>query len=210
MVTELYQPIKIYTERKFFDFMYILALNGSHNKNGNTQFLLEEILSNFKKDDTEIINIHEAISDAVHPFCINCTTPCSKACYKNTKLEEAFDKVTKADFVIFASPVYFGSMTAQMKAFFDKTRYIRGEKLWLGKPMAAVSVGASKYGGQERTIEHIHSCAMVSGMVVFGNGSELGMGHFGVSAQRPAAEDEFALKQCKSLANAIKKQINYV
>jgi len=190
--------------------MKILALNGSHDKNGNTQFLLEEILKYFRKEDTEIINIYEAVSDAKTPFCINCSTPCSRVCYKNTKLEEAFDKVTEADFVIIGSPVYFGSMTAQLKAFFDKTIHIRGGKMWLGKPIAAVSVGASKYGGQERTVEHIHSCALVSGMTILGNGSEIGMGHFGISAHRPAKEDDFAIKQCESLANAIKKQINYV
>lgn len=183
--------------------MYIVALNGSPNNDGNSAFLLNEIKKHCDGAQFEIISVHEAVSDAKTPFCTNCTTPCQKACYKGTKLEEAFDKVEKADFVIFASPVYFGSMSAQLKAFFDKTRALRGEKKWLGKPMAAVSVGASKYGGQERTVDHIHSCALVCGMKIVGNGSEVNMGHFGVSAHRPANEDEFAIKQCESLAKAI-------
>lgn len=58
-------------------------------------------------------------------------------------------KIEEADAVIFGSPVYFGSMTAQLKAFFDKTRDVRGRRAWVGIPAAAVSVGASKYGGQE-------------------------------------------------------------
>lgn len=190
--------------------MKIVALNASHNNDGNTAYLLGEILSNFRPQDTEMISVHEAIKDAKTPFCINCTSPCSRVCYKGTKLEDAFMKVTEADFVIIGSPVYFGAMTAQLKAFFDKTRYIRSEKLWLNKPMAAVSVGASKYGGQERTIDNIQSSALVLGMKVIGNGSSFGMGHFGVSAQKPAWEDEYAKKECKSLAEAIKKEINYV
>lgn len=184
--------------------MKILALNGSHNKDGNTQYLLKKILSYFPEDDTEIINVFDAITDAKYPFCINCTTPCTGMCYKGTLLEDAFEKVSEADFVIIGSPVYFGSMTAQLKAFFDKTRKIRAEKKWLLKPMAAVSVGASKYGGQERTIDDIQSCAFVSGMIVIGNGSDINMGHFGVSAQKPALDDVYANKQCESLANAIK------
>ena len=60
--------------------------------------------------------------------------------------------------------------------------------------MAAVTVGASKYGGQERTLEAIHSCALVLGMTVVGNSSELSNGHFGISAQRPAESDEYAKK----------------
>lgn len=185
--------------------MYILALNGSHNKNGNTAFLLGEILGCCKDGgaETEILNVSDIMMQLKTPFCVSCSTPCSKQCYKGTALEEAFEKVKQADFVIFASPVYFGSMTAQLKAFFDKTRAPRGEKAWLGKPCAFVSVGASKYGGQERTIEHMQSCALVSGMVIAGNGSELGMGHFGVSAQKPAAEDTYAVAQCRSMAKSI-------
>lgn len=183
--------------------MKIMAVNGSPNENGNTRFLLDEILKNCGDAETEIINAGEAVADAKTPFCVSCSNPCKKVCYKGTKLEEAYNKITEADFVIFASPVYFGSMSAQLKAFFDKTRAIRGEKAWLGKPMAAVSVGASKFGGEERTIDHIQSCAMVLGMTVIGNGSELGMGHFGVSAVRPACEDENAVVQCRSLARAI-------
>lgn len=183
--------------------MYILAVNGSPDKNGNTAFLLSKILENCKGAECEMISATEAVNDAKTVFCVCCTNPCDKRCYKGTKLEEAYKKIEKADFVIFGSPVYFGSMSAQLKAFFDKTRAIRGEKAWLGKPMAAVSVGASKFGGQERTVDHIQSCALVLGMKVVGNGSMLGMGHFGVSAQRPAQSDENAVKQCESLANMI-------
>ena len=187
--------------------MYILAINGSPQKGGNTEFLLKEILSYCKGADCEIVNVHDAVTSAKTPFCTTCTTPCNKSCYRGTKLDELYTKVDKADFVIFGSPVYFGSMSAQLKTFFDKTRAVRGEKRWLGKPMAAVSVGATKYGGQERTIDHIHSCALVLGMQILGNGSEFGMGHFGVSAQRPSSEDEYAKKQCESLAKAIMERL---
>lgn len=183
--------------------MKITCVNGSPNDNGNTAFLLREILSYFPEDDTEIINIGKIMAELKMPFCISCSNPCNRSCYAGTALEYAFNKISCSDFVIFGSPVYFGSMSAQLKAFFDKTRAVRGEKAWLGKPMAAVSVGASKFGGEERTIDHIQSCAMVLGMNVVGNGSEYGMGHFGVSAQKPADKDENAIAQCRSLAKAI-------
>ncbi len=191
---------------------YILALNGSHNNDGNTAFLLNEILNHCKEEgaQTELCSVHEAILSAKTPFCVSCSTPCSKQCYAGTKLDELFNKAEKADFIIIGSPVYFGSMTGQLKCFFDKTRYARGKKLWLNKPMAAVTVGASKYGGQERTLEHIHSCALVSGMTIVGNSSELGMGHFGVSAQKPANEDTYAIAQCRSLAERIMQMVKHV
>lgn len=185
--------------------MYIVALNGSHNNDGNTAYLLNEILGHCKEAgaETELVSVHDAVNAAKTPFCVSCTSPCTKACYEGTLLEEAFEKVKRADFVIFGSPVYFGSMSAQLKAFFDKTRAVRAEKAWLGKPMAAVTVGATKYGGQERTLEAIHSCALVLGMTIVGNSSRYCAGHFGVSAQRPAAEDEYAKGACKALAERI-------
>ncbi len=189
--------------------MYVLALNASHNSNGNTAYLLNEVLKVCKDGGakTELASVHEAVMDAKLPFCVCCSSPCSKQCYKGTKLEELFEKVKKADAVIFGSPVYFGSMTAQLKSFFDKTRAVRADKEWLGKYAAAVSVGGSKYGGQERTIDHIQSCCMVLGMTLIGNSSELGAGHFGVSAQAPAVEDEYANAQAKVLGKRILETI---
>ncbi len=190
--------------------MYIVALNASPNEKGNTAFLLESILGKLRQKgaECEIINVDKAVSDARWPFCINCSTPCSGACFKGTLLEEAYQKVDKADFVIFGSPVYFGSMTGQLKVFFDKTRNIRGEKRWLGKPMAAVTVGASKYGGQERTVNAIQSSALVLGMTVIGNSSDIAMGHFGISAERPAEDDQFAIKAIDALAERIFAEVN--
>ena len=75
--------------------MKILALNGSHNNDGNTAYLLNKILGYFRKEDTEIVNVYEAVSDAKLPFCINCSTPCSKQCQKGTKLEELLEKVNE-------------------------------------------------------------------------------------------------------------------
>lgn len=74
--------------------MYILALNGSHNNDGNTAFLLNEILRHCaeKGAETEICSVSEAIMDTKTPFCVACSTPCTKKCYKDTKLDTLFDK----------------------------------------------------------------------------------------------------------------------
>lgn len=184
--------------------MYIAALNGSHNKKGDTWFLLNEILKNCKNAETEILNVHEIMSDVKSPFCVCCVSPCDARCYKGTKLEEAFEKITKADAVIIGSPVYFRAVTAQLKAFFDKTRKVRSQRLWVGKPGLAVSVGASKYGGQEKVIEQIHDLMLVEGMTIMGDSSaDMGAGHCGVAAHRPASEDENAIARAKVAADRI-------
>ena len=40
-------------------------------------------------------------------------------------------------------------------------------------------------------------------MTLIGNSTVSGMGHFGVSAQKPANEDTYAINQCKILAERI-------
>lgn len=183
--------------------MKIIGVNGSVNQAGNTFYMLDKILKVCEAEgaQTELINAAQAVSDAKTPFCVCCSTPCSRVCYEGTLLEEAYRKIEEADAVIFGSPVYFGSMTAQLKAFFDKTRAVRGRKAWVGIPAAAVSVGASKYGGQETTINAIQDCMFISGMTVFGSGwFETDGGQMGVGAHRPASEDVWANGRLEALA----------
>lgn len=186
--------------------MLIVGINGSPNKEGNTYFLLKTILDEAKKMgcEYEIINAQEALSLCKTPFCNACSTPCNGKCFEGTMLEDAFKTISKADAVILGSPVYFGTVSAQIKAFFDKTRKIRGEKVWINKIGAGVTVGGSKYGGQETTLRALHDILMVHGMVIVGDGHpEFDAGHHGVCAQRPAKEEEFALKRAKILAEKI-------
>jgi multimeric flavodoxin WrbA len=183
--------------------MKIIGVNGSVNKTGNTFYMLDKILKLCEKEgaQTELINAAQAVSDSKTPFCVCCSTPCTKVCYAGTQLEQAYQKIEEADAVIFGSPVYFGSMTAQLKAFFDKTRDVRGRRAWVGIPAAAVSVGASKYGGQETTINAIQDCLFISGMTVFGSGwFETDGGQMGVGAHRPAETDEWAVGRLEALA----------
>ena len=173
----------------------ILFLNGSPNEKGNTYYLLEKIAEIIKKEDvdTEIINVNKAVNDAKWPFCIVCSNPCNKACYKGTLLSDAYEKMKEADCLIFGSPVYFGTMSGQLKTFLDKTRAYRGEMAFVGKPAGVVTVGASKYGGEETTAGSIIDTLQIQGMTIFNNGfSGINAGHKGVLAQRPASEDENA------------------
>lgn len=190
--------------------MYILGINGSPSENGNTYRLLSEIMSVCEKKGakTEIINAAACVSDAKAPFCTSCSSPCSKACYKGTSLEDAYEKMRKADALVMGSPVYFGEMTAQLKAFLDKGRIMRSEKALIGKPCGFVTCGANPFGGQESTIRAMQSSALVYGMTIIGPGStEYDAAHLGACAVQPADKDETALKRCRSMAERIIAEI---
>lgn len=186
--------------------MLIVGLNGSPNRDGNTKFLLNKVLSKAESLGAQIrmIEVGEVLKTAKSSFCTACSNPCSGACYKGTALEEAFELIRNADALVLGSPVYFGTVSAQLKAFFDKSRGLRGQKALLYKIGAGVTVGASKYGGQETTMKALHDMMMVHGMTVVADGHEqYDCGHHGVCAQRPAESDEFALKRAEILGERL-------
>lgn len=190
--------------------MYIVGLNGSSNKNANVRLLLDRVLKGCEQLGAmvEVIDVPDAINSAKHPFCTVCSSPCNGSCYKDTLLDEAFEKMKKADAIVFGSPVYFGSVSGQLKAFFDKTRKLRAEKVFIGKPCGFIAVGSSSFGGQEATLMTMHSMALVQGMTILGTGHvDFDAGHLGVSARRPASEDENALSRCDSLAFRIMEEV---
>ncbi|WP_027338672.1 flavodoxin family protein [Halonatronum saccharophilum] len=182
--------------------MKVLGINGSPNKNGNTVVLLEEALEGAKKEGAkvELIHIRDALKELNEPFCTHCSSPCLKVCYKGTLLEEQFEKLAQADGIILGSPVYFGTSSGQLKAFWDMTRALRSEKALFDTVGGAISVGASRYGGQETTIKALHDMMFIQGMLVVGDGIKEGnVGHQGACSQKPAKEDLEGKKQSKAL-----------
>ena len=188
--------------------MKIIAVNGSHNKDGNCAFLINTVLDDLKEKgcETEVFSAHEVISDCAHPFCVCCTSPCAKVCY-GQKLTKLFEAMKSADAIIFASPVYFGTMSAQLKCIFDKTRDLRSNNVLLGKIGLAISCGASKYGGQEKTVDAIHDAMLVDGMTIVGPSAKSGAGHMGVCAQKDAKCDEFAISRAHIAAERLYEEI---
>ena len=194
--------------------MKILALNGSPNKNGCTAFLLNTALESAKEAgaEVEIEHVQDAILECKTPFCVACSTPCNRSCFEGTGVERIFDKMGAADAIIIGSPSYFGTVTAQIKTLFDKSRDLRGKRALIGKLGAAISVGASKYGGQQTTQRAIHDMMLVQGMIIVGDSADFDnlqapMGHQGVGAQRPASEDKYAVNRAQAMGMQLVKLI---
>ena len=190
--------------------MYILGINGSYDHKGDIQFLLESVLGECAKGgaETEIVNATDAVNSAKHPWCVCCSSPCNKSCYQGTALEETFQKMRRADAIVIGSPVYFGSMTGQLKCLFDKTRALRADKALVGKIGAAITCGGSKYGGQETTMRAIHDVMFVEGMTIVGGGAAaFDAGHHGIAARHPAKADDNAVERCKILAARLLDQL---
>ncbi len=93
------------------------------------------------------------------------------------------DQVTKDDFleasaIIAGSPVYFGTMAAQLKQVFDE--FVSVRKKMENKIGAVFTTSGDVTGGKETTMFSIIQALMIYGMIIVGD-PMTATGHYGVS-----------------------------
>jgi multimeric flavodoxin WrbA len=104
------------------DPMRVIAFNGSPHIAGNTSFALETVLDEFKKEgmETELVQMG---SETVEPCqaCYVCLQNLDGRCIIETdSINKWFEDMKAADAIVIGSPVFFGGVTAQTKAFLDR------------------------------------------------------------------------------------------
>lgn len=184
----------------------MVAINGSPNRDGNTALLLREALSTAEElgAKTVLINAAEVLAGLGLPFCNNCTSPCNGTCAEGNKLGDALETLRQADGLIIGSPVYYGTISGQLAAFWDKTNTLWGDRVLLNVVGGAVSVAMSRFGGQETTVKAIHDLMLIQGMIIVGDGHrDFDCGHHGVCAQQPSGRDSNAIKRIRIMARRI-------
>ena len=100
----------------------ILAFNGSMRKNGNTSILLQHFLKGTKDfaASAEEITAH-SINLKYCRGCLRCNLigHCS---INEDDWGKISEKILDADIIVFASPIYFHHITAQLKKLLDRFR----------------------------------------------------------------------------------------
>ena len=98
----------------------VLILSGSPRKGGNSDLLCDEFAKGATEAGHNVEKIHVSEKN-IHP-CIACYH-CSKnsgACVFKDDMAEILQKMIDADVLVLASPVYFYSIDAQLKAVIDR------------------------------------------------------------------------------------------
>lgn len=106
--------------------MKAIGVVGSPRKDGNTERLTRHTLKAIEEEglETELIRLVEY---DVRPCnaCMVCRHEATaEQCPIDDDLMTLYGKIKQAEAVILASPVYFGSATAMLKAFMERTGYI--------------------------------------------------------------------------------------
>jgi len=165
---------------------------------GNNEKIIDLALSIVRQKGYEADKI--LLSGLSVSPCNDCGT-CrgKKECPIEDDMQEIYEKLEASDALIAASPVFFGSLSAQLKALFDRTILLRRNGFLLkGKVGGAIAVGGSRNGGQEFAIQAIHAWMHIHGMLVVGDSS-----HFGGILVKPIEKDEAGLKTVSDTVNMV-------
>ncbi|HKJ63951.1 MAG TPA: flavodoxin family protein [Desulfopila sp.] len=162
--------------------MKIVGICASPRENKSTSFLLrkclEEVRSNSstlaKGIETEIIDLAGLDIGG----CVACGK-CKKGvqCSQDDDFQQIIprlgDPLIKG--LVLATPVYMGSMSSQAKAFLDRSVMFRRNGFLFKNIVGAVlTVGGSRNGGQELTIQAVHAAMMIHDMIIVGDGHHFG------------------------------------
>lgn len=99
----------------------VLILSGSPRAKGNSDMLCDEFMCGAVEAGHEVEKIRVAAKKI--GFCSACyyCRDHGGVCAKQDDMTEVLQKMLAADVIVMASPVYFYSVDAQMKALIDRT-----------------------------------------------------------------------------------------
>lgn len=98
----------------------VLILSGSPRKNGNSDILCNEFMKGATESGNEVEKIR--VTEKKIGFCRACyACKGTGVCAIKDDMAEILQKMIDADVIVLASPVYFYSIDAQLKALIDRT-----------------------------------------------------------------------------------------
>jgi multimeric flavodoxin WrbA len=181
--------------------MNVLGVNGSPHRNGNTAYALRYALSLLKEAGVETEYI--ALADQEIHNCQGCFSCRDGECVHDDDMRSIIDAMRQCDCLLLASPVYMGMVTGQMKTMMDRTVLLRvGAEFELsGKIGAGIACGGFRNGGQELTLQCMHTFFLQQDMAAIADGPRFS--HSGATVVGKAEEDEVGLQTVKNLVDRI-------
>ena len=148
----------------------ILGICGSPRKMA-TDYVLSEALKMLEERgfQTSLFSVRgKNINPCKHcDYCLK-----NKECVVKDDMYQLYPLFREAEGFVIATPVYNGGLSAQTKAIIDRTRatLAADPKALRGKPGMAIAVGGDRMGGQELTIQQIHTFYILNGMMPISGG----------------------------------------
>ena len=118
----------------------VLGISGSPRRSGNTELLIREFMRGAEDAGykTELVILNEL---KISP-CTSCGS-CQKTgkCIIDDDMQLMHKKLLEADCIVFASPIYFCGVSAQLKSFIDRCQTLWSRKYVLKKALISPDKG---------------------------------------------------------------------
>jgi len=189
--------------------MKIIGISCSPRKGKTTKYALEVCLQAVKETVPDVETMLIELSDMKMNGCLACGK-CMKIleCSQEDDFPKMIPVLSDPELagLVVATPVYFGSMTSQCKAFLDRCVMFRRNGFLLGNKVGgAIAVGGFRNGGQELTIQAVQAAMLVQDMVVVSEGRPTS--HYGATlwSGHPDGieKDAFGLETARNLGKRV-------
>jgi len=151
--------------------MKVVGVNGSPRKQGNTGILINYVFEELKQEgiETEFVQLGgRKIRGCLS--CYKCFENRDCRCANdNDVLNEILAKMVEADGILLGSPVYFSSMTAEMKALIDRCGLVSSANGGLFIHKVGASLAVARRAGAVSTFDALNHFFLYSQMVVPGS-----------------------------------------
>ena len=111
----------------------IAMIRSSPHQNGNTNLLADAFIAGAKQTRNEIIDVN--LSKENIKYCQGCygtssSRSCTKTgiCWQTDIMNILLESIRQCDVIVFATPVYFYSVSGQLKVFLDRTVPLYGQQ----------------------------------------------------------------------------------
>ena len=124
----------------------VLAFAGSPRRHGNSETLLDWVISAMEKEPDVAVEKVVIVDADVNP-CRGCNA-CEKlnACVQRDGMDILHDKIIDADVIVLSSPIYCMGICSQVKALIDRFQVFRSRKFVLKLPVVPLERRGKRLG----------------------------------------------------------------
>ncbi len=99
--------------------MKVVGISGSPRRGGNTEMLLDKVLEGAIGAGASVSKV--ILNDIDFKGCQECGTCAPDGiCKVKDEMQPVYEKIREADLIVIASPIFFGTISGQLKAMIDR------------------------------------------------------------------------------------------
>lgn len=175
--------------------MKIVVLNGSPRKNGNTAIMVQTFAEAAGKQHQVCILDVGGMHMGGCMGCEYCHTKGGGRCVQQDDMTKVYEELQDADMVVFASPIYWFDITAQLKTTIDRLYACGGNGFYFHKSALFLNAAA----------DHVFDAAIAQykGMTAYLKWEDMGIITVPHMLEKDSMAQAPALGEVKKLAEAL-------